>query len=228
MLDGLDQHLYEIKFYTKYHNKKKKPNCNTLINMNEKNLMQKIEFIKTRMEQIDGVSVRNWRRFGKPINSKEIKEFEEKYHCTLPLGYKLFLEHIGNGGQTYYQSHLIKLENSIRDPLSQAEIPVNNLAKEFLFTKEVNKSDENFFQKNFWERYQGMIYLDYDTQPSTTILIVNGPEAGNMWKYFAYIDELSPYQSKSGASRVNFLNWFLDSMDWYLDNIVPRRKKYCK
>ena len=135
--------------------------------------------------------------FNATKTDEELSMFEEKYYIRLPLGYRMFLEQIGNGGAGAYYGF-----EPLVDGLN------NELSKEFIHTEYWNE-DVVDYDDNKW--INGLIKISDIGCGIDLCLVVNGAEYGNIW-----VDDRingngiypDPYFDQKEDERTSFLDWY--------------------
>ncbi len=118
-----------------------------------------------------------------PLTDDIISDFEEKNHITLPNDYRLFLQHVGNGGVGPCYG-LIELENTLRHiypkngPFSLEEsFPHQNISyrnfNQLNYEPEADYMQNKYINGSLGICDEGCGYYD--------LLVVSGKEKGLVW-----------------------------------------------
>ncbi len=206
----------------------------------EKNIiMEKIEYIKknlskninfyTKLRKLEGIDTtnHNYNPLGKILSIIEIDEFEKDNKCFLPLEYKLFLQYLGDGGLGPPGGGILKLKDTLKIPNdNEFNLPKDYFKNEFIFSKATyllsefpleklkfqDFSDEDkFIDENYYQFFQGTIIIGNNFDSYIDLLVISGSEKGNIWR--TNILTFYPIKSRSGKSRVNFIDWFSDWLE---------------
>ena len=165
--------------------------------------------------------------FNPVFSLEKIKQFEAENSITLPLDYKLFISEIGNGGvgpglglKSLYDAMLdFKLRNRPRISLNQ----------KFPYQAEWNESwiasfdwDDDYPDSAVVDRYMntdhiaGCLQISHQGHGCTCLLVVNGPEFGNIWKdNRADYGGIEPVVNKD-KEHITFGEWYAD----WITNLV--------
>ncbi|MFY0673884.1 MAG: SMI1/KNR4 family protein [Bacteroidia bacterium] len=159
--------------------------------------------------------------FNNKIDNNEIFAFEKRHEIALPVEYKDFLLHFGNGG-CGPEYGLFKLEQGIYDlPQNINKSDIIRLKEPFRFTTfwNMNYSDaadlkkwQDDYDHNYWN--DGMLRICHLGCGTFATLVMNGKEKGNVW-----IDDRSndggiyPYGFYSGHNKTSFLEWYINWVD---------------
>lgn len=167
---------------------------------------------------------------GERVNEEDILKFEKEYNISLPESYKVFLMHLGNGGNSY--------QNSAAGP-DYGIFPFGKNLEEFVYENPENalKQDCKIYPNmsdEFWEELTekidknisdedfdvelGKIFggiLPIGTQGCTYYygLVLNGRFKGRVVNID--IDRQKPFF----AFESNFLGWY----ERWLDGIIPEK-----
>jgi SMI1 / KNR4 family (SUKH-1) len=146
-------------------------------------------------------------RFGPTLTDESIADFESRGGCLLPDGYRAFLQHVGDGGIGPPAYGLLRLgqtpdDMSVEESRSWAE--VRNLSRPFPFTRPWVWEDGDLCDEGTREQVEhGSIHLGTDGCAQYWVLIVSGPERGNIWM-------LADVGITPTAPKRDFLQWFED------------------
>jgi hypothetical protein len=150
------------------------------------------------------------------LGEAQVHEFEHTYGIRLPDGYRSFLQTIGNGGAGPYYG-IIALELSLRD-WCREEDPLYP-SKAFPLRESLDLyrlgSEDDFDQYMTSYYTQGTIDIcDYGCG-ICFLLVVNGPECGNIWVDDRASDGgiLMLTQQIDQDIRVDFLTWYENWLD---------------
>ena len=150
---------------------------------------------------------------GVPLAESKIAEFERETGITLPAGYRDFLLHVGNGGDGPPDYGMLPLGlNGIDAPATEV---LANIRQPFPFaTHWVWEDDDPLDETRYSTTFHGSINLGTDGCAMYWLLIVKGPQHGQIWNWADVgIQPLAPAR--------DFLSWYeywLDGGDdWYAD-----------
>ncbi len=194
--------------------------------------------LKIELANLNGkkLSLYNYYPLNKPLNIEDIQIFEEKHNCTLPNDYKLFLLNIGDGGFGPCGGPILTLKESTIIPYDDDfKLPISYYQNEFIFSKEAMQLSEfplekliskdisdrsQFIEENYYLFFQGVIFIGDHLDGWVDMLVISGPERGNIWEFgnFAFY----PKKSQSGKNRVNFLDWY---NEWVEDKVNSLRNE---
>ena len=140
---------------------------------NQMDTVETIERIKSKVAS-KGVSL------GEPLPESKIAEFERETGITLPTGYRDFLLHVGNGGDGPPEYGMLPLGLNGIDA-SATEVLVN-IKQPFPFaTHWVWEEDDPLDETRYSTTFHGSINLGTDGCAMYWLLIVNGPQHGQIW-----------------------------------------------
>ncbi len=203
--------------------------------MKNEEIYKKIAYIKKLDEEFKELVIKKAKLSGyfkkgdksnslvKTLSKQEIESFENEHDFILPLEYKMYLKNIGDGDTTISGPQLILLKNILKKPSTKFILTKEMLNQDFIFTEEVNKVSEfpsenlpyrdktdlrKFCKENHLYFYHGMIFIGKYMSDCYDILVITGPEKGNVW--YCYDGAFIPYKSKDGKPRVNFLDWMVE------------------
>ena len=174
-------------------------------------------------------------RLDSPINIEEVEIFEKKYNISLPEGYKVFLTHIGNGGNEYTSVTgnsgagpdygIFKLGHKhhfIANPAS------GYLEKEPFFNSKTTKEDweaisENMpedisddeYDKIFDKVYTGIFTIGFSGCCGFIGIMLSGEDTGRVVHIYDEIEYCPQYAKES-----NFLDWYEN----WLDSIITGQR----
>ncbi len=158
--------------------------------------------------------------FNEKLSENEILEFESKYSIRLPSEYRDFLKYIGNGGagpyyglQTLSHSLYADLDYKRLGELVNPTLPfplIEAWNMEFNGAPEDEEAYEKFSEEYFSEQWDtGILRICNFGCGVSLNLVVNGPEAGNIW-----VDDRGndggiypdPYFGQTG--KTSFSKWY--------------------
>jgi hypothetical protein len=202
-------------------------------------IKEKLTLLKNLDKKLSSFGAEKHKYELKPtISESKLKNFENTYQVSLPLGYREFLKQIGNGGAGPYYG-FESLKNSRYVDLDYKGDNFVDISQPFMLSKYWNpiiemKTEEayNAFEGEYNEKkwINGLLKVSNFGCGVSINLVVNGAEYGNIW-----VDDrgndggIYPdcYLSKNNQ-RINFLNWYEAWLDEYIaDNskIIKKRKK---
>ena len=123
---------------------------------------------------------------------QEVRDFESRFDIALPNGYRHFLLELGNGGAGPYYG-VEKLQDSLFIDLdAKREDELLDPSKPFMLTDRWNMSSPDAeLESEAFDRYEAVYFDDKWVNGVLNIcnfgcgvslnLVVNGPEAGNIW-----------------------------------------------
>lgn len=182
-------------------------------------------------------SVAHRYRVEPPLTEVELKQFEAKHEVSLPEPYRTFVSELSNGGPgPYYGLFPLGYFDGAGGPLERWEEGdgvAGDLSKPFPHTESWNLPDERFKcpekfgnddEEESWYRalddatwqpelVNGAFPICHQGCAVRSLLIVSGPERGNIW-----IDDrpndggIFPDGSDS-QSGTSFFNWYLNWLD---------------
>jgi len=149
-------------------------------------------------------------RLGPPLTEDAIAAFEARCGCTLPEGYRAFLRHVGNGGVGPASYGVLPLGATPVDMSaaeSQAWVELQRVQRPFPFTKPWVWEDGDRSDEGTREQVEdGTLLLGTDGCAQYWLLVVSGPERGNVWM-------LADVGITPTAPKRDFLQWFEDWLD---------------
>ena len=181
-----------------------------------------------------------------PLTEEAVREFEVRHRITLPMEYRGFLIHVGNGGAgpSYGLFKLGEMDNAFKHkrwregdgfvgvlsrPFPHAAA-WNDLSGEPAYDKsregDCEWEDEYERRLNAWAQVywspnnvNGAIPICHLGCAYRQWLVVSGPEAGRVWDDDrADRRGLKPLQQK-GRKRVTFLQWYVDWLEEALQQL---------
>lgn len=186
--------------------------------------------------------------FNLPLTRKEFELVEKKYNCTFPAEYKDFITQIGNGGAgPFYGLFPMEIEDDNHGYCSWEEGHlISDLSQPFPFTEKWNLSNDFFqqepdpdedtpsdieekmwndwydrLQNDYWNVCHGAIPICHQGCGVRNLLIITGPEAGNIWSDFRMdYAGLEPVLTPDGKP-MTFTQWYTS---WLNEAINSRLK----
>jgi hypothetical protein len=176
-----------------------------------------------------------------PLSEQAVREFEVQHRVTLPLEYRRFLLHVGNGGAgpAYGLFKLGEMDDGfghnrwtenggfvgvLSQPFPHTG-PWNDLSEEPVYdeSREHDPAWENEYQRQmnawgdrvYWNtaNVNGAVPICHRGCALRQWLVVTGPEAGNVWDdHRTDHGGLKPVQ-QPGRERVTFLPWYRAWLD---------------
>ncbi|MFT3786922.1 MAG: SMI1/KNR4 family protein [Tepidisphaeraceae bacterium] len=145
-----------------------------------------------------------------PLTEDCIRSFEAKCGCVLPEGYRAFLRYVGNGGAGPASYGLVPL-GATPDDMSPAEsrtwVELQRVSRPFPFTKPWVWEDGNSSDEGTREQVEdGTLHLGTDGCGQYWLLVVCGPERGNVWM-------LADVGITHTMPKRDFLQWYEDWLD---------------
>ncbi len=157
-----------------------------------------------------------------PLALSEIEAFEARFEVTLPLGYRMFLLRIGNGGAGPAYG-LFSLDRALS--YQRPELPLDILKTSF---PHIDSFDDSFWDEVDRQVEIGEIseseadrMMDYETAGTIVLchegcghlhrLVISGPSRGEMW-----MDSTCSDQGYFSL-QVNFLDWYERWLDQVLN-----------
>ncbi len=138
-------------------------------------------------------------KLGPTLTESELQEFEQRHQITLPVDYRLFLIHVGNGGA----GPSYGLYNLDKDRTERAAI-----SKPFNWTSEsIIESEEDW---QYWSQGRGIIGLCHHGCSNFSYLVVNGPTFGKVW------DEYETTKLHLSPTGLTFYEWY---RNWIEDSL---------
>lgn len=174
-------------------------------------------------------------QFNKVKSEKQLIRFEKENGITLPIEYREFLKHIGNGGAGPYYG-LERLENGREVDLDYpTKMDLIDLSKPFPFTKHWNVefgeiTEENYeaieerkVDEYYANRFiNGLLRIANFGCAVSMNLVVNGKEKGNVWVDDRGNDNgLFPDPYFVTDRRLSFLEWY----ELWLDKSIEELKE---
>lgn len=190
-----------------------------------------IQRLKAKLERLKALdpdckvfgASRHKHQLNPPKTETELASFEKLHGVKLPKDYRTFLKHIGNGGAgpSYGLESLEMAVYADMDSHSPSELI--DVAKPFPHTEiwdfsyseeEPLVNDDHFYEPDWicgtlrLANYGCVMYLN---------LVVNGPEAGNIWWDYRFQQQcLMPVSLPKADGRVGFLAWYENWLDYEL------------
>lgn len=171
------------------------------------------DIIKQKLTQFE-MRVQDKYEFLPKASEEEILSFEEKYGVVLPNEYKWFVCNIANG--------ILDREHNSRHILRKVHF-ANYFSREKDFNPGLpfeltERYELTLGQKQKREFTNGHITLESDGGAST-VLIINGPEYGNMWidNYMSNSEVYPCIIEENGSKRYTFVPWLLERLDWLFE-----------
>ncbi|PQO35600.1 SMI1/KNR4 family protein [Blastopirellula marina] len=170
------------------------------------------ERVKRVLEKL----TRRGAQLGSVLSEREIESFEEEHHVTLPAAYREFLMFIGNGGDgpPYYGcARLGEAADCMSAHQQTLWTTLPDVATSFPFTKPwVWEEGDESVEGTDDQIHHGNIYIGNEGCGQYWLLIVTGPERGNLWQLCG--EGIVPTNP-----RRDFLQWYegwLDGVeDWW-------------
>lgn len=153
---------------------------------------------------------------------EEIVQFEKETGIVLPTSYREFISKIGNGG-IGPDYGLFSLEEAMVDFKLETH-PKINISKPFRYSQswnegwilEIDWERGERPRKDILEKYMSINHLDGCLQIGhighgcTYLLILNGPESGNIWT-----DDRADYGGinpmvDSNGNKMDFMKWYMN------------------
>jgi hypothetical protein len=176
-----------------------------------------------------------------PLTEQAVRQFEAKHRLTLPVEYRGFLLHVGNGGAgpAYGLFKLGEMDDSfgheawtedggfvgvLSRPFPHTG-PWNELSEEPAFdeSREDDPEWEDEYQRqvNVWEErvywntalVDGAVPICHLGCAERQWLVVSGPEAGNVWDDLRADRKGIKPAERPGRRRVTFLQWYSSWLD---------------
>lgn len=121
---------------------------------------------------------------GPCLTEAQVNNFEQQYHMTFPSDYRQFLLEVGHGGAgPGYE--LYTLEKGLYYASEESIPPLDILKRPFPFTEHACKYDPTLSAEENAKItapvYGGFLPLGHAGCSDTYVLILNGPERGNIW-----------------------------------------------
>ncbi|HZN37118.1 MAG TPA: SMI1/KNR4 family protein, partial [Pirellulaceae bacterium] len=130
--------------------------------------------------------------------------------CALPDGYRRFLQHVGNGGSGPPSFGLLRLgqtPNDLRAEESRPWVDGTRVSRPFPFTRPWVWEDGDSSDEGTREQVgDGSIHLGTDGCGQYWLLIISGPERGNVWM-------LADVGMGPTVPKRDFLQWYEDWLD---------------
>ena len=166
--------------------------------------------IEDRIDRIARKARERDLRLGRKLTDDSIADFEARCGCTLPDGYRAFLQHVGDGGSGPPTHGLLGLGQT-PDDMSEEEshfwVDVKRVSRPFPFTRPwVWEAGDSSDEGTRDQIEDGSIHLGTDGCAQYWLLIVNGPERGNVWM-------LADVGVTPTVPKRDFLQWFEDWLD---------------
>ena len=163
-----------------------------------------------RIDRISRKLREKGRQLGPTLTNDTIRDFEARCGCMLPDGYRSFLQHVGNGGSgppAYGLLELDQMPKHMNEEELRAWSDLKRVSRPFPFTQtwvwEDGRSSDEGTQD---QTHDGNIHLGTDGCAQYWLLIVSGPERGNVWL-------LADVGVTPTSPRRDFLQWFEDWLD---------------
>lgn len=200
-------------------------------------MTEPLDIIRTKLTQLRDIDTSH-KIFGSsthkyrlnPTKSEsELLDFEKKYNIKLPLPYRDFLKHIGNGGAGPYYG-LQPLESGLFDDLDSKD-------KNFLlnpsiafphtdaWNHEFPEDEENYFELKDKEYFDpkwisGVLRICNFGCGVFMNIVVNGQECGNIWVDDRCSDGgIYPDHYFGNKNKINFLTWYELWLDKSIEEI---------
>jgi hypothetical protein len=157
-------------------------------------------------------------RLNPPLADDDIRRFEAEHQIVLPPDYREFLARLGNGGAGPGYG-LEKLGQTYRAAWSESPGMLGELARPFPHSDAWNAdpldgtrpADEQYRrQDDYWSsrHVNGALPICDHGCNLRELLVVTGPERGNMW-----FDDRADWKglypdTKRGGGRLTFLDWY--------------------
>lgn len=228
----LEYNRAEIEEKIKSNNLPNKLNSSPLklddINEQIQRIASKLDDLKNLDQEFSIFGAENHRyTFNSPISEAEILAFEKEYGIQLPLAYRAFLLHFGNGGCGPNYG-MLQLKHGIYDiPFNREESDNINLSNVFRFNTYWNLEDfpdddydawQDEYDKAKW--CDGMLRISHEGCGCFANLVLTGKERGNVW-IDARASEagIYPVNYHNGQSTTSFLDWYMLWLDKSLEKI---------
>jgi hypothetical protein len=149
-------------------------------------------------------------RLGPALPEHEIAAFEARCSCALPEGYRAFLRHLGNGGVGPPSQGLLPLGKTPSDMTGEESRPwaeLGQVRRPFPFTRPWVWEGGDHSDEGTREQVEdGTVHLGTDGCAQYWLLVVSGPERGNVWM-------LADVGITPTTPKRDFLQWFEDWLD---------------
>ena len=144
-----------------------------------------------------------------PIDMSEVEAFERRRGVTLPEGYRRFITEIGNGGEGPPAYGMQPFPDVLWDD--------EDISKPFDFSEFWSPTDPEQDDARAAQTRHGNLRLGEDGCEMHWILIVVGPERGNVWDLFEH--NVEPCRD-----RRDFLTWYDDWLNGRNDRSIPLKQ----
>ncbi|GHO89406.1 SMI1/KNR4 family protein [Dictyobacter formicarum] len=157
-----------------------------------------------------------------PLTPDEVSAFEQQHAIILPEDYRNFLLSIGNGGAgPYYGLFPIHMYNweleNVQDNFLALPFPHQKAWQPDSDVIDTEAVDENHtYFGNYW--IQGAMRICHFGCGVYLLLVVTGPERGNIW----FDDRASDNGIYPAES--NFLTWYETWLEDSLQNVKPKKE----
>ena len=139
----------------------------------------------------------------------QIQDVEGKYHVQLPMNYREFLLHIGNGGAGPGHG-LLTLQSSLKETLFPHRKFDANEDTDYLAKPFHNNTTEFVLSGSC----SGSLVVADHGCTYTTNLVLSGMERGNVWLIFQ--DHTPHTFSLADQSHVDFFTWYMKWLDVHI------------
>jgi hypothetical protein len=151
---------------------------------------------------------------GPPLDETALADFESGRGVTLPEGFRAFLQRVGNGGGRARNGPpdcgllaLGEVPEDMTESESRPSRDVARLRRSFPFTRawiwEEGEGSDEGTREQVWD---GNLHLGTDGCAQYWVLVVTGPERGNVWM-------LTGVGITPAGPKADFLQWFEDWLD---------------
>ena len=144
-------------------------------------------------------------QFNAVVSADNIEKFEKDHQIVLPVDYKLFIQHIGNGGDgppAYGIKPLGINESWWFDTQRSAWLVFENIKNPFPFSEQWIWEEDGVENEALQEKiFDGNIYLGTDGCGMDWTLIVSGQQQGFVW-------QISDVGISPCKPAMTFLQWY--------------------
>ena len=127
------------------------------------------------------------------LSEAQLKRFEQTHQIRLPEDYRLFLQHIGNGGAGPFYG---------LQPLDEAA-KYGDLSKPFPFVEATNFYEDEWTRTDARDEHPGALQICHAGCANYDYLIVNGSEYGKIW---TANEDFYP-------TELSFVSWYLQWLE---------------
>lgn len=150
-------------------------------------------------------------QFNAVVSADNIEKFEKDHQIVLPVDYKLFIQHIGNGGDgppAYGIKPLGINESWWFDTQRSAWLVFENIKNPFPFSEQWIWEDDEIENEALQHKiFDGNIYLGTDGCGMDWTLIVSGDQQGFVW-------QITDVGISPCKPAMTFLQWFSNWLDY--------------